>query len=45
MFVFDQQRQAVLLVAGDKAGAWRSWYQQNVPVAEQRYEQWRRGEG
>jgi len=26
LFVFDPARQAVLLVAGDKAGNWETWY-------------------
>lgn len=38
LFVFDPTRSAVLLVAGDKAGAWKRWYTQNIPLAEQRYE-------
>lgn len=40
LFVFDPQRQAVLLVAGDKAGEWKQWYTDNIPVAENRYEMW-----
>lgn len=40
LFVFDPQRQAVLLVAGDKAGNWARWYRQNIPVAERRYAEW-----
>jgi hypothetical protein len=35
LFVFDPDRRAVLLVAGDKAGNWRGWYTKNIPVAEQ----------
>jgi hypothetical protein len=38
--VFDPARQAVLLVAGDKAGQWNRWYDENIPVAEQRYQRW-----
>jgi hypothetical protein len=34
LFIFDPLRQAVLLVAGDKAGNWRDWYDQNIPLAE-----------
>jgi len=30
-------RNAVLLVAGDKAGQWTTWYRQAIPVAEARY--------
>lgn len=34
LFAFDPTRHAILLVAGDKAGSWRRWYQQNIPVAD-----------
>ena len=44
LFIFDPQRQAVLLVAGDKSGSWKQWYVDNVPLAERRYEGWVRGE-
>lgn len=44
LFAFDPARQAVLLVAGDKAGNWKRWYVHNVPVAEERYERWLAGE-
>ena len=33
-FAFDPQRQAILLVAGDKAGNWQRWYRKNIPVAD-----------
>lgn len=35
LFAFDPRRQAVLLVAGDKAGRWSSWYRQNIPKADE----------
>lgn len=38
MFVFDPRRQAVLLVAGDKAGEWNRWYKKAIKKAEQLYE-------
>lgn len=44
LFVFDPARNAVLLVAGDKAGRWVEWYRENIPVAESRYERWLAGE-
>ncbi|MEU4479301.1 type II toxin-antitoxin system RelE/ParE family toxin [Micromonospora sp. NPDC023966] len=50
LFVFDPWSQAVLLIAGNKAGNWSRWYQQNIPVAEVAYKAWldnereRRGE-
>src|SRR5438445_5015466 len=31
LFVFDPKRQAVLLVAGVKAGVWSQWYSDNIP--------------
>lgn len=37
LFAFDPERQAILLVAGDKAGNWVSWYQKNIPVADDRF--------
>lgn len=37
LYVFDPQRQAVLLVAGDKTGRDR-FYEEMVPVAERLYE-------
>ena len=43
LFLFDPRRRAVLLVAGDKAGNWRSWYDRNIPIAEQRYANWLAG--
>jgi hypothetical protein len=37
LFVFDPVRQMVLLVAGDKSGNWRRWYDTSIPLAEARY--------
>jgi hypothetical protein len=37
LFVFDPHRQAVLLVAGDKAGNWTRWYHDAIKLAEDRY--------
>jgi Uncharacterized protein conserved in bacteria len=39
LFVFDPVRQMVLLVAGDKSGNWRGWYDSAIPLAEARYAQ------
>ena len=44
LFIFDPQRQAVLLVAGDKSDQWSKWYAQSIPIAETRYERWLAGE-
>lgn len=43
LFAFDPQRQAVVLVAGDKAGNWDRWYRKNIPIAEGRFEDHVRG--
>jgi hypothetical protein len=40
LFVFDPWSQAVLLVAGNKAGNWSRWYQTAIPAAEVAYEGW-----
>ncbi|MGV9630061.1 type II toxin-antitoxin system RelE/ParE family toxin [Streptomyces sp. NPDC003487] len=40
LFVFDPRRQAILLVAGDKAGRWRDWYHASIPLAEERYDEY-----
>lgn len=44
LFIFDPQRQAVLLLGGDKSGLDPRWYRQNVPEAEARYERWLAGD-
>ncbi|KJS61142.1 type II toxin-antitoxin system RelE/ParE family toxin [Streptomyces rubellomurinus] len=40
LFVFDPERAAIILVAGDKSGEWSRWYDTNIPLAEARYEQY-----
>ena len=40
LFVFDPWSQAVLLVAGNKAGEWSGWYKTAIPLAEVAYEAW-----
>lgn len=37
LFVFDPWRSAILLVAGDKAGQWKTWYERAIPRAEELY--------
>lgn len=44
LFVFDPDRRAVLLVAGDKAGDWSGWYERNIDIADARYDEWLNGE-
>ncbi len=39
LFAFDPTREAIFLVAGDKSGQWKTWYQTAIPLADQRYQQ------
>jgi hypothetical protein len=45
LYVFDPRRNAVLRVAGDKAGKWEARYRQAISLAEQRYEDYLKQEG
>ncbi|MEO6117188.1 MAG: type II toxin-antitoxin system RelE/ParE family toxin [Pseudolysinimonas sp.] len=38
LFAFDPGRQAILLIAGDKAGNWKKWYGDNIPLADERFD-------
>lgn len=40
LFAFDPWRSTILLVAGDKAGRWKTWYTEAIPLAEYRYERY-----
>ena len=39
LFAFDPRRTAVLLIGGDKSGRWESWYRDNIPVADDLYDE------
>jgi hypothetical protein len=41
LFVFDPDREAIFLVAGDKAEQWSRWYDEAIPLAEARYADYR----
>jgi hypothetical protein len=41
IFVFDPDREAVFLLARDKAGKWSKWYDEAIPLAEARYAEYR----
>ena len=45
LFVFDAAREAIILVAGDKAGRWSGWYAEAIPLAEERYAVYQRENG
>lgn len=38
LFMFDPRRQVILLLGGDKSGAWTAWYQWAVPLADDLYD-------
>jgi hypothetical protein len=44
LFVSGPAREAIILVAGDKAGTWSRWYGEAVPLAEERYAACRRAQ-
>ena len=39
LFAFDPRREAIFLVAGDKAGNSGSWYRKAIPLADERLAQ------
>ena len=38
LFAFDTERQAILLVGGDKSDDWKGWYDTNIPIADDRFD-------
>ena len=38
LFMFDPRRQVILLLGGDKSGAWNDWYDVAVPLADDLYD-------
>lgn len=38
LFAFDLERQAILLVGGDKSEDWSRWYDVNIPVTDDRFD-------
>lgn len=39
IFAFDPERKAILLIGGDKAGQWKRWYSENIPRADDLYDE------
>ena len=37
LFAFDPAREAIVLVAGNKAENWDGWYRQAISLADQRF--------
>jgi len=40
LFAFDPRRTAILLVGGNKTKDWTGWYDRNVPIADDRYDEY-----
>jgi hypothetical protein len=45
LFIFDPQRQAVLLIGGNKTGNWSSWYKTAIAEADELYRAYLRETG
>ena len=39
LFALAPERQAILLIAGDKAGNWQRWYKKNIPLADNLFDE------
>lgn len=39
LFAFDRVRRAILLVGGDKSDDWSGWYDLNIPIADERFDE------
>lgn len=40
LYAFSPDRQAILLLGGDKTDNWRGWYDDNVPIADRIFERY-----
>lgn len=38
-FIFDPRRTAILLIAGDKRGRWKEFYERMIPLADDLYDE------
>ena len=39
LFAFDPKRRAIVLLGGDKRGDWGGWYERNIPIADDLYDE------
>jgi hypothetical protein len=39
LFAFDPKRRAIILLGGDKRGDWTGWYERNIPLADDLYDE------
>src|SRR5665811_852647 len=40
LFCFDPRRTAIVLLGGAKTNAWDGWYDQNIPLADDLYDEY-----
>jgi hypothetical protein len=40
LFAFDPRRHAILLLGGDKTGRWSDWYEENIPRADDLFDEY-----
>lgn len=40
LFAFDPQTHAVLLIGGSKEDRWTEWYEENIPIADDLFDEW-----
>lgn len=40
LFAFDPNKQAVILIGGSKEDRWTEWYTENIPIADDLYDEW-----
>jgi hypothetical protein len=45
LFAFDPRRRAIVLLGGDKTDDWTGWYDRNIPLADELYDQYLQEEG
>lgn len=39
LFAFDPERKAILLIGGEKTGAWKRWYDESISRADDLYDE------
>ena len=42
LFAFDPRRTAIILLGGDKTNDWEDWYDRNIPIADDLYDDYLR---
>jgi hypothetical protein len=39
LFAFDPKRRAIVLLGGEKRDDWSDWYERNIPIADDLYDE------